>query len=146
MYENIMMAAGQRLSRRLRAFCAALALLIGSIAAPVALAGQPQGVCAMTCCVEVGHCCCNPRQAYVEGEIPAPGPVLTVVSVTAPCPDGCAGSQSSSHLRFREMDSAARHHLNLEGLPFAGSRQAGELPDPAQWETSSPRGPPFLLA
>src|SRR5215216_5773653 len=137
-----MMAAGQSLSRRLRAFCAALALLVGSLAAPVALAGQSQGVCAMTCCVEAGHCCCNPRQAYVEGEIPGPGPVLTLVNVSAPCPDGCAGSQSSSHLRLREMGPPAHHHLNLDSLPARRSRRAGGLPEPAQWETSSPRGPP----
>src|SRR5215216_4144648 len=112
-----MIAAVQSTSKRLRALCAALALLVGSLSAPVALGFQSSGVCSMTCCVEAGHCCCNPKQAYVKGEIPDRQPVITLADVSAPCPDRCTGSQSSSQLRLRDMERAANHQLSLDSSP-----------------------------
>jgi len=137
--------AGQSTVKRLRALFAAVALLVGSLAAPMALGFQPSGVCSMTCCVEAGHCCCNPRQAYVEGERPDGRPIITLADLSAPCPDGCTGSQSSSQLRLRDMDRAASPHLSLDGSPVAGSSQIINSTVPVESGNSSPRGPPILL-
>ncbi|HEX8185695.1 MAG TPA: hypothetical protein VF747_13110 [Blastocatellia bacterium] len=132
--------------KRVRAFCAALALLIGSLSAPIALGWQPSGVCSMTCCVEAGHCCCNPRQPYVEGESPDKRPVISLADAYARCPDGCAGSQSSSQLRLRDIDRAAHHHLNLDHRAIGGSQPAAISCSSAECENHSPRAPPLLLS
>jgi hypothetical protein len=139
-----MISAGQNSSKRLRAFCAALALLISALSGPLALSGQSSGVCSMTCCVEDGHCCCNPPQDYVEGEGPERQPIITLAELVAPCPDGCTGSQSSSQLRLRSPERAASHHLNVDSSPVAESQQATDSYTSPEWEKSSPRGPPLI--
>ena len=141
-----MTAAGQSSLKRLRALCAALALLVGSLSAPVALGFQSSDVCSMTCCVEAGHCCCNPPRAYVEGESSDRQPIITVSDMSAPCPDGCTGSQSSSQLRLRDMERVASPHLSLDSLPVARSERATNSIASPEWDNPSTRGPPLLFS
>jgi hypothetical protein len=86
---------------KLRALAAAFALLIGSIAAPIALAGNAPDVCAMACCVEEGHCCCSPRRAFVKGQNSDDSPGLSEAEIFASCPEGCANPTTSSNLLMR---------------------------------------------
>jgi hypothetical protein len=86
---------------KLRALAAAFALLIGSIAAPIALAGNSPDVCAMACCVEEGHCCCSPRRALVAGQNSDGKPSLNEAEIFAACPEGCANATTSSNLLMR---------------------------------------------
>ncbi len=86
---------------KLRALAAAFALLIGSISAPIALAGNSPDVCAMACCVEEGHCCCSPQRASVVGQPEDDRPSLSEAEIFASCPEGCANSTTSSNLLMR---------------------------------------------
>jgi len=51
------------LSVRARALSAAVALLFVFAAAPLALALQESGTCAMTCCLRESQCCCRSKRA-----------------------------------------------------------------------------------
>src|ERR1700754_3068106 len=96
-----------------RALCAALALLFGSLAAPVALASRSSiDVCTMACCVEEGHCCCKPRRPYVEGQTADGKPRIAVNEVAASCPEGCTAPSASSSLFVRQALRPAGHKID----------------------------------
>jgi len=131
----------------LRALCAALALLFGAVAAPIALAGNStDNVCTMACCVEQGHCCCKPRHAFVEGQTPDGKPRIAGSEIAAPCPEDCATSSTASPSFTRQSLRPADHRIDrvavvLMHLPLIAS--------PALAVTSiaiAPRAPPAGLA
>jgi hypothetical protein len=125
---------------------AALALLVGALSAPVALAVSPaDDVCTMACCVEQGHCCCKPRHALVEGQATDGKPHFTDNQVAAPCPPDCAGSPASSPSFTRQALDGVGHRAedvtaSTAHLPLPISKSLT-----ATRETSAPRAPPARL-
>lgn len=87
---------------RLRALCAALALLIAAVSPGIALATQTADMCGMVCCINEGRCCCNPHHASVKGQISDDRPRLGEPGVSTSCPEGCAAGVRSSNLLLRE--------------------------------------------
>jgi len=137
-----MIRARQNRLARLRAFFAALFLLIAAVSAPIALAIQTSDACGMACCVKEGHCCCSPRHARVEGERPDGRAHFDQAELSTACPNDCSSGPVTVRSFARESHLAPVPHLAenpavvLESLspcsPYAG-------PNP---DTSSPRGPP----
>jgi hypothetical protein len=131
----------------LRALCAALALLFGAIAAPVALASHSSDdVCTMACCVEEGHCCCKPRHAFVEGQTPDGKPRIAGTEIAAPCPEDCAASSSASPSFTRQALRPADHRINevaalLMHLPLIAGPALATASN-----ATAPRAPPACLA
>jgi hypothetical protein len=131
----------------LRALCAALALLFGAIAAPVALASRASDdVCTMACCVEKGHCCCKPRRAFVEGQTPDGKPRIVGTELAAPCPEDCAAPSTSSPSFTRQALRPADHRIDRVA---ASLRHLPLIITPALATASNataPRAPPACLA
>jgi hypothetical protein len=101
-----------------RALCAALALLFGAIAAPIALAGNSSDeVCTMTCCVEQGHCCCKPSHAFVEGQTPDGKPRIARTEIAVPCPEDCAAQSTASPVYARQALRPANHRIARLAAP-----------------------------
>jgi hypothetical protein len=129
---------------RLRALVAAIALLIGSASAQAALAVNRLDVCSMDCCVEQGHCCCSPGHAFVKGQALGERPVITESKLSAPCPDGCATSLSSSLAQLKAVARSGQARLDLGHSIVSKSDGERALYDFIRQESSSPRGPPAL--
>jgi hypothetical protein len=131
----------------LRALCAALALLFGAIAAPVALASRSSDdVCTMACCVAEGHCCCKPRRAFVEGQTPDGKPRIAATEIAAPCPEDCAAPSTASPLFTRQALRPADHRIDgvaasLKHLPLIVGLALASLA-----VATAPRAPPASLA
>ena len=146
MYDEPPMIGTRQISfARLRAFGAVIALLIGSLSAPVMLAGRSSDVCSMACCIEEGHCCCSPPRASVKGQIPDGRPSLNETEVFASCPEGCANSTASSNLMMRIALRAAYHPVDFSppapicSEPIASNRISIDL------DSSPLRGPPLCF-
>jgi hypothetical protein len=131
------------LSSRLRAAGAVMALLLGWLSAPVALAARtPDEVCSMTCCVEDGHCCCTPALPYVKGQLPNDRDKIGSAQLSAPCPEGCAPSNSLSNSFFRNSTPAAGNYsVRAESDVLATAHKAIEW-DSIYLILTSPRAPP----
>jgi hypothetical protein len=130
---------------RWRILCALLALLLGSISPSVASFSSTWDVCSMTCCVERGHCCCNPHHTYVEGQTPGGGPGFTTAKIFAPCPEGCATTSISSSLLFGDLARASAHYLHLAVAAIIYSQPGLGSLKPIEPGHSSPRAPPHSL-
>ena len=127
---------------RLRALCAALGLLLGALAAPVALASNAADVCAMDCCVAEGHCCCNPRRAHVEGETTSDKPSLTEAEVSTACPEGCTLPSASANLIARAALRATAYHIHFIKAAVVGCTAILPRHSAVQVAASTPRAPP----
>jgi hypothetical protein len=135
-----------RLSRfaRLRALCAALGLLLGAVAAPVALASNAADVCAMACCVTEGHCCCTPRRAHVEGQTTDGSPGFTETEVSAPCPEGCTLPSAAANFIARDALRTPAYHIHFITAAVIGCTAIITKHSEVQAAASSPRAPPVL--
>jgi len=131
---------------RLRAFFAALFLLIAAVSAPIILAVQTSDACGMACCVKEGHCCCSPRHARVEGERPDGRSHFNRAELSSACPNDCSSGPVTARSFARELQLAPVPQSTEGASLFSESSKscspyAGPSPD-----SSSPRGPPRLEA
>jgi hypothetical protein len=100
-----------KLSIKIRAMLAVLAVLISSIAAPIALALQPEEtVCAMACCIAEKHCCCKPNKSVVKGQTRESKESFTQTELAKPCPEGCASWHSAIKTFSRDLLHGANYH------------------------------------
>ena len=128
---------------RLCAFSAWVALLIGSVSAPLALAAQSADVCGMACCVNEGHCCCSPRHSRVEGQsVDGKPSIIDPSRLSAPCPDGCVTSGRSSNVMLRAQLRAAAHQIIISVPAGIGGEQSIGYRTTVLPAESSPRAPP----
>ena len=132
---------------RLAAFKAVLAsllLAVGSLSAHASLVTRSFDACAMTCCVERGHCCCSPRHTNVK-EVPRTGQTsVEKPSVSTRCPDGCAPSTPVNNLFARDARETGRQSVPSVGSALPGRQQAALSISAVFEEDSSPRGPPTV--
>ena len=143
MYDKTpMIGTWQNRMARLRALGAVIALLIGSISAPVALASSASNVCSMACCVEEGHCCCSPARASVKGRASDGRPSLSETEILAACPEGCANSTASTNLLMRTAIRAARCSVVLSAPATVCSEQIATDHLSIDLDSSPLRGPP----
>jgi len=136
-----MSATRPRPKLNLRAASAALALLLGWLSAPIALASFTPDVCSMSCCVAAGHCCCTPRHALVEGQIPDGEPQIDQAEASTNCPKGCAAQPSLS--QTRDAERAANHELDCSSSSFSPAPLIFVPGDQMGLDNSSPRAPPI---
>ncbi|HKY03837.1 MAG TPA: hypothetical protein VJQ56_03050 [Blastocatellia bacterium] len=135
---------------RLRVFCALVVLATGWLAAPVALATQTSEVCAMTCCIEDGHCCCSPALPLVkgqktDGQEAGDKAGLYNLAIQERCPEGCATSTISTKTQARGSIRAAVTTSDLEARAPARSQNRIVGFDELRAAPSSPRAPPAPL-
>lgn len=126
----------------MRTLCAALLLLFGCIASPLALALTPVDVCTMECCIEEGHCCCSPHHTYVEGQLPDGRDAFNNSVLSTPCPSKCATTmtQSPSAIRHIEFTQARFIEFSFSALPIR--RTVFLKTNPFALRESPPRAPP----
>ncbi|HEY7544719.1 MAG TPA: hypothetical protein VID27_07545 [Blastocatellia bacterium] len=130
---------------RLRALVGAAAILLTSLAAPVALATQTDdNVCAMLCCVEDGYCCCKPARPFVKGEMPKGEESFAKGEIFRPCPDGCTNPPPTSKIQLRADVRAAIHQFRFTAA-IVTSYQSFSYRRKDVYRYSSPRAPPFSL-
>lgn len=127
---------------QLRTVAALLALALSSLSVPLALANTSSDVCSMTCCVEDGYCCCNPRRSRVEGQADDGHPRVGSFQIFASCPQGCTPSQSFSHFSFRDAVRNASYNLESLEAAISYSRQLVLTLLPLEHGSSPPRAPP----
>jgi hypothetical protein len=139
-----MFGTRQNRMARLRALCAVIALLLGSISVPVVLAGGSPDVCSMACCIEEGHCCCNPGRPYVKGQAPDDGPSFNQTQVLASCPEGCANSTVQFNLLTR-VELRAASLVTASGTSEIYSEQTAGEHTSINLDSVSPRGPPLHI-
>lgn len=140
--EPPMIGTRQNRMARLRALGAVIALLIGSIFAPVTLAGRSSDVCSMACCVEEGHCCCSPQRAFVKGQAPDGGPTFSETELLASCPEGCANPTASSNLMMRVANRDASCPLSFSAPAPIRPEQIASDHISIDLDSSPLRGPP----
>jgi hypothetical protein len=100
-----------KLSIKIRAMLAVLAVLISLIAAPIALALQPEEiVCAMACCIAEKYCCCKPNKALVKGQTRDSKESFTQTEFAKPCPEGCASWHSAIKTFSRDLLRSENYH------------------------------------
>ena len=136
--------SGARSSRfaRLRALCAALALLIAAVSAPIALATQTADVCGMSCCVKEGRCCCNPHHASVKGQIADDKPRIGESGLSAACPESCATAARSANLFLSKHPRPGAQHVVFCEPAAICLEQAVAIRDVVGSGASIPRAPP----
>jgi hypothetical protein len=130
---------------RLRALVGAVAILLTSLAAPVALATQTDdNVCAMLCCVEDGYCCCKPARPFVKGETPEGKESFAKAEISKPCPEGCTNPPPTLKIQLRADVRAAIHQFRfIAAIITSYQSPSNERKDVYRY--SSPRAPPFSL-
>jgi hypothetical protein len=128
----------------LRAAWAVLALALGWLAPVVTFASFVPDVCRMECCVAEGHCCCSPRHALVEGQIPDGRGRAGAAQLSRPCPNNCATPVSPGSASARAAERAPLHHFDgaEDGLPPPPGQTV--IHHSLQNRPSSPRAPPTL--
>ena len=127
---------------RLRALCAALALLIAAVSPGIALASQTADACGMVCCINEGRCCCNPHHASVKGQISDDKPRISEARLSTSCPEGCTTGVRSSNLLLREhLRTGAQHLLLCEPAAIFVERVPVHR-DLVATGPSAPRAPP----
>lgn len=127
---------------RLRALCAALALLIAAVSPGIALATQTADTCGMVCCINEGRCCCNPHHALVKGQIPDDKPRISEARVSASCPEGCATGVRYSNLLLREHLRPGAKHTGIAEPAAIFVEQVTAIRDLVDSGPSAPRAPP----
>jgi hypothetical protein len=100
-----------KLSIKIRATLAVLAILISSLAAPTALALQPQEtVCTMACCIAEKQCCCKPNKTLVKGQTRDGKESFTQTELAKPCHEGCASWHSAIKTFSRDLLRGTHYH------------------------------------
>jgi hypothetical protein len=100
-----------KLSIKIHVTLAVLAILISSLAAPTALALQPQEtVCAMVCCIAEKHCCCKPHKTLVKGQTRDGKESFTQTEFAKPCPEECASRHSAIRMFSRDVIRGTNYH------------------------------------
>jgi hypothetical protein len=128
---------------RLRALCAALALLIAALSPGIALATQTADTCGMVCCINQGRCCCNPHHASVKGQISDNKPRISEARVSASCPEGCATGVRSSNVLLREHLRTGPQKVIIAEPAAISRNQVVVIRDPVDSGPSAPRAPPY---
>jgi hypothetical protein len=130
---------------RLRALVGTVAILLTSLAAPVALATQTDdNVCAMACCITDGYCCCIPARPFVKGELPKGEKSFANVEISNPCPGGCTNTPFTLKMQLRASVRAPIHQFKSLAAIIA-SYQSPASEHKGVYRYSSPRAPPFSL-
>jgi hypothetical protein len=137
-----MFTTEQKPLRRLRAVCAALLLMLGSIAVPASLVITELDVCSMACCVEQRRCCCSAGHAFVRQQPSDGRDEIAQAEISARCTEGCVTSQTFSRIFSRDAGEAVADSYYLSAPVRSHSAQAGAAHDSANLESSSPRAPP----
>jgi len=133
--------------QRFRAAFGALALLIGALFSPVVLATQTESnICAMACCVEIGHCCCKPGKLAVAGQRRDGETTLSQAELAAPCPEGCTTSPVQSNLFQREAIRSVTHPLTLLSSITTHAPPVAHRLSAVVLICLSPRAPPRQIA
>jgi hypothetical protein len=135
---------GQNFISKLRASCALLVLLLGSIFAPVTLATQTtEEVCAMSCCIAEKHCCCKPAKLAVKGQKrDVNEKQLASAELSQPCPEDCATSRASSKLDSRTFLRTAAMQLAFLTMAAIHAPPVLSNHDSVDLVSASPRAPP----
>jgi len=136
----------KRPALKLQAAGALLALLVGWVSTPIALAGAQLDICSMPCCVSEGHCCCSPRHARVAGESQGDHDGISKAEVSESCPVGCAAATWSARLQLRDLVRTTSYGLGLAGPVAIESHRPPIVRDLIDSGSSSPRAPPFLTS
>lgn len=127
---------------KLRAFCAAVCLLIAAVSAPVALATRSADVCGMACCVKDGRCCCSPRHANVRGKASDDKPHIGDFEVSSSCPQECASPIRSSNLILRDHRRGTFQHAAIAEPALVYDERVARIHDLVLSGSSPPRAPP----
>jgi hypothetical protein len=111
-----MISTVQKGFTRLRALCASIALLVGTVSGPVWLVTQSSDTCGLACCVKEGSCCCLARRPGVD---PTSHDLSVVVGapLSTPCGKSCTTSILSAKLTRRSHLRAAGHHPFIYDRP-----------------------------
>ena len=128
----------------LKAVFAGLLLAVGSLSAHASLVTRSVDACAMTCCVERGHCCCSPRHINVKEVLRTGQTSVEKPSISTPCPDGCASAAPVNNLFPRATRDIGGQSVQQAGSALPGPQQAALAISAVFEEDSSPRGPPTL--
>jgi hypothetical protein len=126
----------------LRAAWAFLALALGWLAPVVTLASFVPDVCKSECCIAEGHCCCTPRHALVEGQVPDGREQLDAPRLSRPCPNNCATPITPGATDTHVATGAPLHPFEItdDDLPLLGWQVIAYTS--LRHSPSSPRGPP----
>ena len=141
---NPMTLPSRRWILRLRAGCLAVALAVCWASGSATLAADSPDVCSMSCCVKEGHCCCSPRHAYVEGQLPDGRDSVGQLSLSAPCPGGCTTSRVSPRFPQGDDGRAATARLDLYERPVLNDDAIPARHTADEAGPSNPRAPPVF--
>lgn len=138
----LMSSKAERLRARIRATALLLGLSLGWISAPIALAAQSADVCGQSCCIQLGHCCCVPRHARVQGDQSDDKDGFRSPRAGSRCPEGC-GNISFSSTSFSRDARANRAHWFTFLSSVVETVPTTCLGPSRNWAGgSSPRAPP----
>jgi hypothetical protein len=141
---NPMILPSHRWMLRLRAACLASALGVCWASGPATLAADSPDVCSMSCCVKEGQCCCSPRHAYVEGQLPDGRESIRPSSLSVPCPGGCTTSRFSPRFSQGDDSRAAAARLDLYERPVLNDDAIPVRHTADESGPSNPRAPPVF--
>ena len=139
-----MIQPAQSRSNKLRVFCAALFLLVGSIAGPIALATQIADSCGMACCVKEGQCCCSPHHASVKGQVSNSGARISEAEITTSCPQGCSTALRTSNTLLRDYLGTDPRQTFEDGPAALFQSAVAAVRDFVESGSYSPRAPPVF--
>ena len=126
------------LKSRLYAAIAVLILLPGWMSASITLAAQPSSICAMSCCIAAGHCCCRTPHTRVKGHPFSAGSHINGDNVLSSCPKGCANPNFSTRIISFEAIKTASPIVLPSGTKIAESTHSLK---PANGLRAAPSGP-----
>ena len=111
-----MIYTSQTVLTSMRALCAAVALLVGTVSGPVWLVTQGSDICSMACCVKTGSCCCVAGRADLDTSSRDQSPGVGAPQST-PCGESCTTSILSAKLTRRPHFRVASHHPIIYDRP-----------------------------
>jgi len=135
-----MIRGRHNLSVRARTLSAAFALLFVFAAAPLTLALQESGTCAMTCCLRESQCCCRSKRAAANPDLDR-NVRGRDADLRTSCPQGCTGAIRSSNLYKGHLRNSGDDHL-LEEQPALFSDLVFQICSSIRLSSASPRAPP----
>lgn len=137
-----MMATETRQLTTLRAACAVLALLLGWLSLPVALAAGSSDGCSMACRIKQTHCCCKSQRAFIKSRAPDDRERIVNVQASSRCPEGCVPAQFSSSGFSRDAHAKVDYRVDPSTSFRFKSNRIVLARDSLLLEPSSPRAPP----
>jgi hypothetical protein len=131
---------------RLRVASVALALALGWISVPLALASWELDVCEKECCIAEGYCCCATRHAYVKGREPKSGEILLnfQTSLTKSCSAALGGSRISAKNNLFHAAHLQVPFVSLASILLPNYRDRISLDHQFAGKPYSPRAPPVV--